>query len=283
VKSASDSSATPSSTSPGSRSTNWSAPRPTGPREKLAIALLGLVALSLFAGCDDSKRRWQESRRSARQWLDVALESDQPDERRRAVEALTDKPEATSDWAILAFDSIARTDVDPTVRVAALRGLRKSAGPRTVPTLVKLLKPGDPPPDVHIAPAVVRWEAALLLRDMARGGQVDASQNNEVIDVLLVRADSDEDRNVRIAALEALGSFRDQRVLAGLILALKERDFAIQSAAETSLRDLTGQSHNYDSDEWAKWLAGTSDPFGAAPAVQVSPPRHKSWWGGTVG
>lgn len=235
-----------------------------------------------MTGCDDSKRRWQESRRTARQWLDVALESDQPDERRRAVEALTDKPEATSDWAVMAFDSIARTDVDPTVRVAALRGLQKSAGPKTVPTLVKLLKTGDPAPDVHLAPAVVRWEAALLLRDISRSGKLEAGQNEEVIAVLLPRADSDDDRNVRIAAIEALGSFKDQRVLAGLIVALKERDFAIQAAAENSLRDLTGQSHNYDSDEWAKWLSATSDPFAAAPAAPAPQSKHKSWWGGVA-
>lgn len=236
--------------------------------------------LAIASGCDDSKRRWQESRRTARQWLDVALESDQADERRRAVEAISDKPEATTEWVIMAFDSIARTDVDPTVRVAALRGLGKSAGPSTVPTLVKLLKPGDPPPDVHRAPPVVRWEAALLLRDISRAGKIDSVQSEEVISVLLARADTDDDRNVRIAAIEGLGSFKDQRVLAGLVLALKERDFAIQSAAEGSLRDLTGQSHNYDADEWAKWISGTNDPFAAAPPAPASPTRHKSWWGG---
>ncbi len=266
----------------GSRSTNWSSPTRTRLLDSLAAVLLTLTAISLVTGCDDSKRRWQESRRTARQWLDVALESDQADERRRAVEALTAKPEATTDWAIMAFDSIARTDVDPTVRVAALRGLGKSAGPKTVPTLVKLLKTGDPPPDVHLAPAVVRWEAALLLRDISRAGKLDPGQNEEIITVLLARADNDDDRNVRIAAIEALGSFRDQRVLAGLILALKERDFAIQSASENSLRALTGQSHSYDSDEWAKWLAGTSDPFAAAPVAPAPPAKHKSWWGGSA-
>lgn len=266
--------------SPGYRSTNLSAQRPTCTPDLRTILLLGFAAIALVSGCDDSKRRWEESRRSARQWLDVALESDQADDRRRAVEALADKPEATTEWAVTAFDSIARTDVDPTVRVAALRGLSKSAGPKTVPTLVKLLKSGDPPPDVNRPPAVVRWEAALLLRDISRAGKLDAGQSEEVIEVLLSRADTDDDRNVRIAALEGLANFRETRVLSGLVLALKERDFAIQSAAENSLRTLTGQSHNYDADEWAKWLSDTSDPFAAASAAPAPPAKHKSWWGG---
>jgi HEAT repeat protein len=244
------------------------------------LLLAGLAAFSLVTpfGCSETRRKWDESRRTPRQWLDIALESQSADERRTAVEHIARSREATSAWAVAAFDSIARTDIDATVRVAALRGLRPGAGPQTVPLLLKLLAGGEPSADVRAAPAIVRWEAAALLRDLGRRGAVDAGQQAEAVDVLIARADHDEDRNVRITALEALGSFREPKVLTALVAALRERDFAIQSAAEQSLTRLTGVSHNYDADEWSAWLSKTPDPFANAPPDGPEPGGKREWW-----
>jgi len=232
----------------------------------------------LTSGCADARQKWTEARRSPRQWLDIALESPSADERRRAIEEIGASRDATSEWAVMAFESFARTDIDPTVRVAALRALRASAGPRTVPLLVKLLQSGPPSADVRAAPASVRWEAAALLGELARRGDVDASQKGEAVEVLIQRADKDEDRNVRIASLEALGAFRDPKVLTALVTALRERDFALQAAAERSLTRLTGESHNYDADEWAAWISKTSDPFANAQPNPPSRDSKRDWW-----
>lgn len=220
-----------------------------------AIIGIVLVLAGCISGCDGAKTRWQESRRSPQQWLDVALESRQADERRKAVDALASGRAATEEWAVKAFDSIARTDVDSMVRVAALRGLRRSMSAATVPTLVKLLTPGTPPADARPAPGPVRWEAMQLLRDIGRDGNVPADRQSAVAEVLVQRAERDPDRNVRIAAVEAMGDYRETRVTQALLAALKDRDFAMQSAAEGSLRRITGESHAYDAEEWSTALS----------------------------
>ncbi len=248
------------------------------------MLFVGVIAIiAIVPGCAETKQKWTESRRTPKQWLDIALESNSADERRRAVEEISKSRDATSDWAVMAFESIARTDVDPTVRVAALRGLRLSMGPQTVPLLIKLLRPGEPPKDVRAAPAIVRWEAAELLGDLARRGAVETGQQAEAADVLMQRADHDDDRNVRIASLDALGGFREQKVLTALVSALRERDFAIQSAAERSLTLLTGQTHNYDADEWNAWLSKTPDPFANAQATPPDDVDRRSWWSRMAG
>jgi len=232
--------------------------------------LLVLVVAAFCTGCDSARRQWEEARRSPNEWLDVALESPLPDDRRRAVNAIAASREGRSDWAVQAFDSIARTDIDATVRVAALRALRRSAGAATVPLTVKLLQPGPPAEDVRAAPGIVRWEAALLLRDLARRSDVEPGMHESALTALLHRAVLDEDRNVRIAALEALGSFRDDRSLRALVAAMQDRDFAIQSAAEHSLVALTGERRGCDPDEWAAWLAAHPNALAAQPPA-VSP------------
>ncbi len=202
----------------------------------------------------------------------MALESPLPDDRRRAVDAIAASREGRSEWAAAAFDSIARTDVDATVRVAALRALRRSAGAATVPLTVKLLQPAPTPDDVRPAPGIVRWEAALLLRDLARRGDVAPDMHEAALTALLHRAVLDEDRNVRIAALEGLGSFRDGRSLRALVAAMQDRDFAVQSAAEHSLAALTGERRGCDADEWAAWLAANPNALDTQPPAASPQP-----------
>ncbi len=236
------------------------------------MLLPALLVSAIIGGCDEpSGHRWEKMRRPPEHWLDVALEAENADERRRAVDALADSRAGTSDWAVRAFETIARTDGDAMVRTAALRGLRRSAGPQTVPLLVKLLRQGDAPPDVRAAPAPVRWEATRLLCELCASGCVTSEQADAVVELLLHRATLDTDRNVRLCAIRALASFRQRRVVATLIGVLRERDFALQSAAEHSLGVLTGRTHDFDADAWSDWLNASGDPFAGSlpPAAAV--------------
>lgn len=237
-------------------------------------------ALFVAAGCTGPSRSNEGwfNRKSPRQWLDIALEHPQPDERRKAVAALANGPEGGADWAATAFDSIARTDPDGMVRAAAVRGLARSADGRTVPTLVKLLNSNEVRLDDTLpAPGPVRWEAAQLLEHLHERDAVPPSERETVLAAVRMRADHDTDRNVRLSALSTLGYYKDARVFPVLIAALQSRDFAIQRRAEHALYRLTGQSHELDAAAWHDWLSKTPDPFAQAPPASApSPPR--SFW-----
>src|SRR5439155_22223330 len=131
-------------------------------RASEGVLLALLLTIPATSGCNTgrSSSSWF-SARSSRDALKIALEDPRPDERRKAVADLAASRDAKSDWAFKAFDTIARTDTDPLVRVEAVRGLGRSSRPEAVKTLIKLLASADAdvsdvrPP----APAPVRWEA----------------------------------------------------------------------------------------------------------------------------
>ncbi|MFO0972195.1 MAG: HEAT repeat domain-containing protein [Phycisphaerae bacterium] len=199
--------------------------------------------------------------------------SKQADERRRAVEAIGDSRAAREPWAASAFDTIARTDDDELVRAAAVRGRGLSAGPETVERLLPLLSPAASK-ECKPAPARVRWETARVLRDLCTAHELPDPPRSAAAEALLARLAGDADRNVRITAAEALGHLPDRRVPAALVAVLSERDFALESAAARSLRELTGQSIDCDAAAWQEWLAKTPDPF----AERGRRAEGRPWW-----
>jgi hypothetical protein len=227
----------------------------------LQAAVLALLPAILLGGCNGSSReRWEKMNRSPQQWAEIALEAELPDQRREAIDAIVRGRAGDADWAVKLYDTVARTDTDAMVRVAALRGLRRSSGSRTAPLLAKLLQQ-HPPPDIRPASAPVRREAAAMLRDLCLAGQMVDAERGAAVAALMFRAEADPDRNVRILSLEALGGCRDLRVLNVLITAVGENDFTVQSVAERSLTRLTGVRHDGDADAWRQWLTSVDDPF----------------------
>lgn len=216
-------------------------------------------------------QKWAESRRSPREWLEIALTSRLAEERRRAVEAIASGGAAREAWAVEAFESIARSDADELVRAAAVRGLRRSAGPDRVPLLVELLAAESEPRTRRFDGACHRQEAATLLRDVAADHELVDPARGTALETLIARAGSDPDRVVRMAALEGLGWIRDARAIPPLVEALRTRDFGMQAAAETSLHRLTGQSHHYDADAWSRWLAENNDPLAGGSNARRRP------------
>src|SRR5262245_5993589 len=88
-----------------------------------SLGMFAMLARSR-SGCGgwhwSSPREWF-SRTSSRQLLETALNDQRPDERRKAVNEMAARSDASADWAVKAFDTIARTDKDPMVRVEAVR------------------------------------------------------------------------------------------------------------------------------------------------------------------
>lgn len=252
------------------------------PRVRRADYALALCLIAGFlCGCSGKNKTWYQ-RKTSKDYVDLALESPNPDERREGVNGLSNSADAATDWAVKVFDTIARTDSNTAVRCAAVRAMHRSAGPRHLPTLLKILRSASQRlDDVRPAPGPLRWEAARLLTLIVGGHSYEGSQRDELIRVLRERATDDRDRNVRLALIEALGFFHDRTVLETLITLLQDEDFAITRAAEQSLIALTGVTHRHNSDAWRTWLAQTTDPFertGHIPAeARVESKSNWSW------
>jgi hypothetical protein len=254
---------------------------PAATARAAAVAIFCALVVGAVAGCNKSPRDWFK-RKTTQDYVDMALESPNADERRAGVNGLAASADANTDWAVKVFDTIARTDSNSAVRCAAVRALRCSAGPDRVPTLLKLLRSGaEPVADVRAAPGPLRWEAAKLLAEIAGGHSYDATQREEIVRVMLDRASAERDRNTRLTLIDALAYFPDRVVLERLIDLLREDDFAVQRSAESALIALTGVTHRHSPDAWHTWLSAADDPFALAghlpPEAQVRSKSNWSW------
>ena len=250
-----------------------------------ALACAIVVTVSLFeVGCSNARgRSWFAAMRpkSSKDWLDMALDSEHPDDRRRGVIGLAASSDATAPWAVKVYDTIARTDADAMVRRAALHALLKVPNPDRVPTALKLLNSIDRRyEDARKASAPVRWEAAKLLFAVVQRYAYGENQHAEIVDTVLALLPGEKEPNVRLTLIETLAYFPERPVLAALIAALDNEDFAVQHAAEMSLVALTGVTHHHDPDAWRQWLAQADDPFahtGETPR-ELQAKRGKPRW-----
>lgn len=251
------------------------------PNELLCLLLLmGIVV----PGCSSTRAKdlieWVRPKTSA-DYLNMALESNQADVRRRGVIGLSESNDAQSAWAVKVFDTIARTDTDVMVRCAALRALKPVVDAERIPTALKLLRSADEMiVDVRPAPPTVRWSAARLLWVAVRAGAYREDQRESILDTLSSRLAVEADPNTRLAMVETLGYFQNERVLPMLIDAMEQDDFAAQHAAENALAVLTGQTYGHDPAAWRQWLGETDEPFahaGEMPEELVTEHSKPKW------
>ena len=206
-----------------------------GPSRGLGYLLLDLPRQLLnFANGDRPARavRLMESERSA-------------DARRRGINDLLRWDFAQGGPYVRRYRQIARNDPDPYVRSIAVRALNRSRDPDSRPLFVESL--GD-------ASELVRLEAAKALVNLP-----DPAAAEPLIR-LVSRAE--EDRDVRIAAAEALGHYRRLEVARALTPRLSEHDFAVAWQARRSLRRMTGRDFDYDEAAWLEFVSGPDKPFG---------------------
>lgn len=251
------------------------------PDRAISIVSVGILVFSGSGCAKNTTGKWFEKPRTSREWMELALEASNADDRRRGVIGLTRSVDAGSDWAMKVFDTIARTDQDAMVRATAVRAMWPHAGEAQIPTIIKLLGSAKQQfPDVRQSPGPVRWAAAQVLLAMINDYRYSESQRPEIVRVLLDRAANDGDRNVRIVVVETLGYFAEKPIPMTLAAVLEDDDFALQRAAETSLIALTGVTHHYDAKAWKAWLATVSDPFekaGQIPEGLHAANKPKGW------
>jgi hypothetical protein len=253
------------------------------PRRYDGFILLALVpSMVVFPGCSkNTSGRWFEKPKSSRQWLDMALEAPNADDRRRGVIGLARSNDATTDWAIKVYDTVARTDSDQMVRCAAVRAMARTAAGPQVSTLLRIMaSQAARYPDVRQAAGPLRWEASKVLLVVVDESRYEPSQRGEIVATLLERLSKDNDRNVRLTVTDTLAYFAELPVPMALVDAMQEDDYAVQHAAEHSLIALTGVTHHHDAKAWRAWLAAAKDPFEKAGQTPegLQAANQKRWW-----
>lgn len=236
-----------------------------------------------LSGCSGGGKKWADrhKHRSSREYLDMATESERPDERRKGVIGLAKSSDGKTEWARKVFDTLARTDPDMMVRCAALRALVPLVDAPTAETCLVLLKsPTSASDGVKEAPGPVRWCAARLLNIAVRNAAFDEQQRGPIVETLITRLPEEPDQNAKLAMVEALGVFPERRVLEALISAMESQNFAIDHAAEVSLAELTGVTHDFNAEAWRQWLKEVDDPFanaGYMPPTLETGDKQKRW------
>jgi len=183
----------------------------------------------------------------------VQVESRLADNRREALQKIAkDKKARRIESVVKLYCQVARTDKDPMVRAAAVRGLADMQGDPVVPALAHVLAADKD--------AFVRTDAAASL---ARHDDPLAMET--LVDALK----SDASADVRIAAAESLRAFRDKRAAEALAAATEYRDLGVAYNAWLSLRYMTGQDLPRQTAPWTEFLAASADPF----ADYGDPPR----------
>lgn len=244
---------------------------------QFVLCLFFVGSATTLVGCSDAqKRAWKP--RSAEENYRIALESQNADERRDAVARIGENSYYWQPEAFEVLDAVARTDPAEQVRCIAVRVLARYVEPRPVPTLLAILTATEPGGQAIPAGDDLRWEACRALIEFQRRGLLAEEQEDAACEAYLTLR-TDRSRNVRIASIEALGEFRDRRVLTPLISTLRSEDFMLADTAERSLMSLTGVTHEYDADAWREWVEKTPDPFAhAGEDVATSRPAGPTWW-----
>jgi HEAT repeat protein len=237
-----------------------------------------LAAALLAAGCGDF-----ENARGTESLLDVAIHPDRsPSEYTRMAMDQYDANARYIGTAALAGAFFANAppylalfednadDPDPSVRAVAIRGLANHGESRHAPLLAAALKDADP---------LVRLEAARGLQRLhnpdAVAALLDAARP---FDPLHASRGGEAQADVRAEAAIALGQYAEPRVVESLIGALRDDSLAVNRAAETSLRTLTGNDLGLDPAAWVQWRASAADLF-AGRSLYTYPyfSRSRGW------
>lgn len=243
-----------------------------------AVVAVLVVAHCAVMGCSDAtKRKWKHQ--PAQTNYNNALYAEDADVRRDAVARIAESRYVDSDDAFKILDAVARTDAVSQIRCVAVRAFVRYGDARPVATLLTILAKEKASADALPPDDDVRWESARSLLALLEKGFPDEAQRAAALDVFIRMAEPDALRSHRLTALEALGRFKDPRVLKPLVAALRTPDFAVAERAEQSLIALTGTTHFYNADDWETWLAQAADPFANAGHVPDIPqPEGPTWW-----
>jgi hypothetical protein len=168
-----------------------------------------------------------------------------PDERRIGINRLSSYPFGLHPPYTTRYEQIARTDQDWLVRATAIRALNRARWQPATPLFIKALN------DVNDH---VRLEAAKALSNVP---------DPDAAPVLLnLVNDTTENRDVRIAAADALRHYKTVEVARTLATQLGGREFGLAWQSRKSLMEMTGRDMRYDESAWLNFITGPEKPLG---------------------
>lgn len=219
-----------------------------------ALLRLGIVAVALLAcGCSNVRRDFGDFIGRATDMVTGntasgnALKMEDPyfpDERRDGINRLANRTFGRGDPYTTRYQQIAQTDDNFMVRATAIRALNRSRDASATPIFVAGLDAKE---------SMIRLESAKALANVPDEAAVPK--------LLRIVADQNEERDIRIAAADALKHYRKIEVARALVNVLSGRDFAVAWQARQSLRYITGRDLRYDEAAWLALLSGADSPL----------------------
>ena len=231
-----------------------------------------LVVAVTACGCSKTSNWLRHGPRGnescTKQKLTIALDSGNPDDRRKALLSLVNEPGAKSEQAFRALDVIARTDMSSSVRQAAVAVLGNYRDSRPVDTMLQLLHFREYPKTVRPADDPLIWTTVNSLNGLAARGLVRADKQDALVETLAELQRSSRNHQVRVSATQTLGRFDTLAAKDALIEGLTNRDFGVVFEARVALRRLTGMDGGDDLAAWRRLLDETG-PAGSARRVDT--------------
>ncbi len=182
-----------------------------------------------------------------------------PDARRTGIAALVTRWDAGKRPPYPSYyQDIAQHDPDYTVRAMAIRALNVCRDASATHIFIDGLTDDS---------EQVRLESAKALANLPDPEAVPALSRILSGSRLVLTADGHqamvaEDKDVRIAAADALRQYRTLDVARTLVGYLNEIDFGVAWQSRQSLITLTGQDLKYNEAAWLEYLVGPNKPFG---------------------
>jgi HEAT repeats/PBS lyase HEAT-like repeat len=166
-------------------------------------------------------------------------------ERYRGTLVLANAPFASEDPYLTLFEQNIE-DRDPSVQMAAVRGLANHGTPEHATLLAEALDNEN---------EIVRVEAARGLQRLHNPAAISALMRHS-------REGQEEDAAVRAECAHALGQYAEPRVLHHLIEVLRDDpSLTVVSSAMDALKYLTGQELGLDASQWDAWVKSEAEPF----------------------
>jgi hypothetical protein len=179
-----------------------------------------------------------------RKAVNQMLDKSSADTRRDGLNRLLEFPYTHQPPYTKVYEGMAGMDQDPTVRAAAVRACNRSRDRKATQVFIKGLSDNS---------EWVRLESAKALANLPDSDAAAPLTN--------LANNPDENRDVRIAATDALKYYRTlpvARILSGL---LSDRDFSVCWQARRSLVYLTNRDYGYDQGAWLGYFVGPEKPI----------------------
>ncbi len=208
----------------------------------LAVTLLALAGCQSFFGY----RGWPMPEHDRTSFHTPAMRID-------TVEQFASRSDGTDSKEQREYtDQLARQiqiEPDPLVRQAIVR----AAGEFRTPLAYQMLEAG----------LSDESEAVRIAGCQAIGARAETRSVAALAKVLR----EDQEIDVRLAAVEALGNIKDPSAMAAVAVALDDRNPALQFVGVKSMKSITGKNYGGDVEAWRQVAAGASPPEPKVPSI----------------